>query len=132
MTKIQNPEEGRISDEAYAERLRESRKKTTEMKRQYREMRREKQSEERAQRWAGNHREKHEESYKALEQASMQLGPFNRRGRRRFAKQMNVFKTPDGWQHFNKNYAEKFGTMESVSRRKRSKGIKELMEEGEQ
>ena len=109
---VANPEEGRMTEEQSAEQLRQARKQTTQMKRQYRDMRREKDAEAKAQRWAERHKAVHEDTYDDLEKISGGGNPLNRRSRRSFAKKMNVFKTPDGWQHFNNHYGKRFGKRE--------------------
>jgi len=109
----QNPEEGRLTPEAQAEQLRLSRKYTTQMKRQYRQMRREAEAKAGAERWASNHRRKHQEAYDELATLATKT-VLNRAGRRHFAKLMNVFKSPDGWKHFMANYTKSFGTKETV------------------
>ena len=111
---VANPEEGRLSSEDQAEQLRQARKQTTQMKRQYRDMRREKDAEAKAQRWAERHKAVHEDTYDDLEKISGGGRPLNRAGRRKFAKKMNVFKTPDGWQHFNNHYGNRFGKREPL------------------
>lgn len=119
MVSTQNPEEGRLSEEDKAELLQKSRKKTVEMRREYRRMRQEKAAKDRADRWAANHKEQHEENYKEIQKASSN-GPGNRRTRRRMAKTMNVFKSPGGWQTFNKHYGDKFGRREPFVKSKQS------------
>ena len=109
---VANPEEGRMTEEQSAEQLRQARKQTTQMKRSYREMRREKDAEAKAQRWAERHKARHEDTYDDLERVSSGGRPLNRAGRRKFAKKMNVFKTPEGWQHFNSHYGKRFGKRE--------------------
>ena len=111
---VANPEEGRLSSEDQAEQLRQARKQTTQMKRQYRDMRREKDAEAKAQKWAERHKARHEDTYDDLERVSSGGRPLNRAGRRKFAKKMNVFKTPDGWQHFNNHYGNRFGKREPL------------------
>ena len=86
---VANPEEGRLSSEDQAEQLRQARKQTTQMKRQYRDMRREKDAEAKAQRWAERHKAVHEDTYDDLEKISGGGRPLNRAGRRKFAKKMN-------------------------------------------
>lgn len=112
MKSTQNPEQGRLNDEAKAERLREARKKTAEMKRQYRDMRREGEAKERAARWAERHKESHTDTFEDMAKVSRVGKPLNRRSRRKFAKKMNVFKTGAGWQHFNQNYIKRYGLQE--------------------
>lgn len=112
---VANPEEGRLSDEAYAERLQESIKRTVQMRRQYRDMRDEEEAKTKAGRWLMNHRDKHEEVDKEMTRFTMQFGPQNRRVRRAYAKRMNAFKIPGGWQRWSRNYQERFGHQESVS-----------------
>ena len=111
---VANPAEGRLTEEQQAEQLREARKQTTQMKRQYRDMRREKEAEEKAKRWAERHKPQHEDTYEDLEKISRGGRPLNRAGRRKFAKKMNVFKTSDGWQHFNNHYGKRFGKREPL------------------
>ena len=109
----QNPEEGRLSPEAAAEQLRLARKHTTEMKRQYRQMRNEAEATAKASRWAANHRAKHQKAYDDLADLA-NFSKLNRRQRRHFAKLMNVFKTPEGWRHFMANYKKNFDKVETV------------------
>lgn len=108
----QNPEEGRLTAEQQAELLTQSRKRTVEMRRELRSMQRSKAAEEKANRWAANHKQQHEDAYEDIERASSGGRPLNRRNRRTMAKKMNVFKTPEGWQHFNNHYGQKFGKRE--------------------
>lgn len=112
----QNPEEGRISDEDYAARLRDARKRTTEMKREYRQQRLEKAARDKAIRWAERHRPAQEDAMEDMERVSSARRPLNRAARRRFAKRMNVFKTPDGWKHFNGGYAKKYGIRQPMTK----------------
>lgn len=113
----QNPEEGRLTPEQQAVALRESRKRTVEMRREYRAMRNETEAKAKAERWAANHRKQQQEVYDDL--AKLATGnKLNRAQRRHFAKRMNVFKSPDGWKHFMANYKKTFGSQETVIRRK--------------
>ncbi len=112
----QNPEEGRISDEDYAARLRDARKRTTEMKREYRQQRLEKAAQEKAMRWTERHRPAQEAAMEDLERVSSSRRPLNRAQRRRFAKRMNVFKTPAGWKNFNAGYAKRYGIRQPITK----------------
>lgn len=112
----QNPEEGRMSPEDHAARLSEARKLTREMKREYREQLLDKAAKEKAQRWAKRHRPAQEEAMEDMERVSSARRPLNRAMRRRFAKRMNVFKTPDGWKHFNSGYAKKYGIRQPMTK----------------
>jgi len=121
-----NPEEGRFTEETKAEKLRESRLMTAQMKRQLRAAKHKKEAEDQAKRWLARHRPAHsaaDDDMVAISTASPLRGggPLNRRSRRKFAKRMNMFKLPQGWQNFNRNYAERFGHMESHSRGNRAR-----------
>lgn len=109
----QNPEEGRLSDEAAEKLLREARLRTREMKNEYKHLRRETTAKQAAERWAANHRKKHQQAYDDLSDAASKM-PLNRRQRRHFAKQMNVFKSKGGWELFSKNYRKTFNQAETV------------------
>lgn len=112
---VANPEEGRLSPEKQTELLRESRKRTVEMRREYRSMRNEAEAKKKASRWAANHRKSQEKVYEDLEKAATGR-KLNRAQRRHFAKRMNVFKTPDGWKHFSSNFKKKFGDQQTITR----------------
>ena len=120
MVSTQNPEEGRLTPEEKAERLRAARKQTVTMRRQYRTMRLKKQIEQKAENWAARHKKAHTDNYEEMEKVSGGGRPLNRRGRRVFAKRMNVFKSPGGWKHFNKHYGEKFGKREPLVKKNQS------------
>ena len=105
----QNPEKGRLTAQQQAERLREARKQTTVMKRQYRDARRTAEAKAKAGRWSDRHEKSHEKSMEDMQKAHRISKPLNRRARRKFAKRMNVFKTPTGWKNFNIGYATKHG-----------------------
>lgn len=125
----QNPEEGRLTAEQQAEQLVDARKRTVEMKREYRTMRREKAAEAKANKWAANHKKQHEEAYTNLQDGDFFNGkevitlrhPMNRRTRRIFAKRMNVHKTPEGWTHFNDHYKKKFGANKPLTEKDATK-----------
>lgn len=119
----QNPEEGRISEERAAELLIQARKRTAEMKREYRQLRREKAAEAKAKRWAENHKQQHENAYEDIERASRGY-VLNRRERRKMASKLNVFKTPEGWHHFNTHYGQKFGVRETITKQSERRVIK--------
>lgn len=108
----QNPEEGRLSEDDKAELLREARKKTTDMKREYRAMRQEKESKDRAERYVKRHQKPHEEVKDEMAKVSGMGGALNRRGRRQYGKKLNVFKLPNGWTNFNIGYKKRWGVRE--------------------
>lgn len=120
----QNPEEGRMTEEQSAEQLRLARKHTTQMKRQYRDMRREKEAEEKAQRWAERHKKQHEDAYEVISDVSRGGRVLNRRTRRKLAKKLNVYKTPGGWSHFNNHYGDKFGRNKPFVKKDQKKQVK--------
>ena len=110
-----NPEEGRLTLEEKAEKVRQARKQTVEMRRQYRSMRNETEAKAKAQRWQERHTRVHEADGGPLEEmrkVSRVGAPLNRRGRRIIGKKLNVFKTPNGWNNFNIGYATKYGKRE--------------------
>lgn len=122
----ETPGEGRFTPEGKAEKLRESRLVTAQMKRQLRDAKHKQEAEAQAKRWLARHRRAHsdaDDDMAAVSTASPLRGggPLNRRSRRKFAKRMNMFKLPNGWQRFNRNYAERFGHMESHSRGNRAR-----------
>lgn len=105
----QNPGEGRLTAQQQAERLREARKQTTVMKRQYRDARRTAEAKAKAERWNDRHEKSQQEAMGDMRKAHRLVKPLNRRVRRNFAKRMNVFKTPTGWKNFNIGYAAQNG-----------------------
>lgn len=107
---VKNPGEGELSERELA--LIESRRRTTEMKREYRKQLKTKQAEDKANKWAARRKKSMEKTYEDMTKVSRFGNSLNRQNRRKFAKLMNVFKTKDGWQHFNGNYAKKFGIQE--------------------
>lgn len=102
-----NPVEGELSKRELA--LIESRRRTLKLKREYRDQVKAKQAEEKANKWASRRKESMEKAYEDMTKISRYGNSLNRQSRRKFAKRMNVFKSKDGWQHFNSNYAKKFG-----------------------
>lgn len=102
-----NPVEGELSKRELA--LIESRRRTVKLRREYRDQVKAKQSEEKANKWASRRKESMESAYEDMTKISRYGNSLNRQARRKFAKRMNVFKSKDGWQHFNSNYAKKFG-----------------------
>lgn len=117
----QNPEEGRFTKESKVDALREARRITAQMKRQFRAVKQKKAASKKARQWLANHKKKHDEARDDMHTVSYGRAPLNRRGRRHFAKLVNAYKTPHGWQQFNDNYRATYGYMESVSRGARAR-----------
>lgn len=126
----ENPEEGRISPEQQAMLLRDARRKTTLMKREYRNERKVFAAQAKKHDWIERHAEKHEEVTIEMGKVSRRNGPQNRRVRRAYAKMMNAYKIPGGWQQFNSMYSKQFGYQTSVARNK-SNSIIDAMKAGE-
>lgn len=126
----ENPAEGRISEEAKVQLLRDARKKTVMMRREYREQQRVLRIQTKKRAWIDRHEPLQEALEQEIGKTARTKGPQNRATRRRYAKAMNVFKIPGGWQKFNTRYAKQHGYQSSVTRNK-SNSIMDAMKAGE-